>query len=136
MLADGMPPQQAAIVCGYSGSRISILQSDPAFMELIAHYREVRTERYFDGMQSMAELHLDAVEEIRDRLEEKPEDFTHGQLMELMKLTADRTGKGPSTKSEVDIKIGLADRLQSGYARVQALRAQQQMRDVTPGEDQ
>jgi len=131
MLADGMAPAEAAIVCGYSLSRISILQSDPAMMELIAHYRDVRTERYFDGMQAMSELHLDATEELRERLESDPESFTHGQIMELMKLTADRTGKGPSTKTEVDVKIGLADRLQAGYARVQAAR-EQRMKDVTP----
>lgn len=131
MLAIGTPPGEAAIVCGYSVSRVSILQGDPAFAELVAHYREVKTERYFDGMQAMAELHLDAVEEIRERLEDAPDDFSTGHLMELMKLTADRTGKGPSTKSEVDIKIGLADKLQAGYARVQEMRAQR-MKDVTP----
>lgn len=131
MLAIGTSPGEAAIVCGYSASRVSILQGDPAFAELVAHYREVKTERYFDGMQAMAELHLDAVEEIRERLEEAPDDFSTGHLMELMKLTADRTGKGPSTKSEVDVKIGLADRLQAGYSRVQEMRAQR-MKDVTP----
>lgn len=133
MLASGMAPGEAAIACGYVGSRVSILQSDPTFSELVAHYRELRTERYFDGMQVMAELHMDAVEEIRDRLEAEPEEFTIGQLMELTKLTADRTGKGPSTKSEVDVKIGLADRLQAGYARVLAAR-EAGMIDVSPKE--
>jgi hypothetical protein len=132
MLATGMAPGEAAIACGYSSSRVSILQGDPTFRELVSHYADLRTERYFDGLQVMAELHMDAVEEIRDRLENEPEEFTIGQLMELTKLTADRTGKGPTTKTEVDVKVGLADRLQAGYARALAARG---MRDVTPKGD-
>jgi hypothetical protein len=133
MIASGMKPGEAAIACGYTAARVSILLSDPTFEELVAHYADLRKERYFDGLQVMAELHMDAVEEIRDRLENEPEEFTIGQLMELTKLTADRTGKGPSTKTEVDVKVGLADRLQAGYARALAALG---MRDVTPKGDE
>jgi hypothetical protein len=131
MIADGMKHGEAALACGYVESRVSILMSDPTFKELVSHYSKLRTERYFDGVQAMSELHMDATEEIRERLEEDPDAFSLGHLMELVKLTADRTGKGVSTKSEVDIKVGLADRLQAGYARVLAMR-QAQAIDVTP----
>ncbi len=126
MLADGMKDGDAAIACGFSASRVSILKGDPAFQELVAFYRERRAERYYDGHKAMAELHLDTVMELTDRLEEKPEDFSLGHLMELAKLTADRTGLGVSTKTNVDVRVGLADRLTSARERV--LR----MRDVTP----
>jgi hypothetical protein len=129
MLASGLAPGEAGIACGYSGSRVSILQGDPAFKELVGHYRAGAAERYFDGHSVMAELHIDAVEELRERLEDDAESFSHGQLMELAKLTADRTGFGPSVKSEVNVKIGLADKLAAGRARVA------QMRDVTPDGD-
>jgi hypothetical protein len=125
-LALGTHPGEAAIICGYSASRVSILQSDPAFSELVAHYRAGAAERYFDGHSAMAELHVDAIEELRERLEETPEEFSHGQLMDLAKLTADRTGLGPSSKTEVDVKFGMADRMAAGRIRAAA------MRDVTP----
>jgi len=131
MIADGMAHGHAGLACGYSGSRVSILMSDPTFRELVSHYMELRTERYFDGIQAMSELHMDATEELRDRLEDDAESFSHGQLMELVKLTADRSGKGPTTKSEVDVKIGLADRLQASYQRVLDYRANEAL-DVTP----
>lgn len=128
MLASGVAPSEAAIMCNYSVSRISILQEDPSFKELLNHYREGAKERYFDGHSAMAELHVDAIEELRERLEEDSASFSHGQLMELAKMTADRTGLGPSTKTEVDVKIGLADKLAAGRQRVAA------MRDITPKE--
>lgn len=127
-LAQGTPPSEAAIICGYSTSRVSILLSDPAFSELVEHYRKELAARYFDGHQVMAELHIDAAEELRERLEEAPEEFTAGQLMELLRSTADRTGLGPSTKQEVNVKIGLADRVAAARERVA------KMRDVTPKE--
>lgn len=130
LLAAGVAPSEASLMCNYSMSRISILLSDPSFKELLTLYREGAKERYFDGHQAMAELHLDSIEELRERLEEEPESFSHGQLMELAKLTADRTGLGPSTKTEVDVKIGLADKLAAGRKRVAA------MRDVTPKESE
>jgi hypothetical protein len=126
VLAAGTPPGHAALICNYSPSRISILLSDPSFQELMQLYRDGAKERYFDGHQAMAELHLDAMEELRERLEEKPEEFGNGMLMDLVKLTADRTGLGPSTKTEVDIKVGLSDRLAEARKRVAA------MRDITP----
>ena len=122
-LAMGTHPGEAGIICGYSASRVSILQGDPTFKELVAHYRGCATERYYDGHSAMSELHIDAIEELRERLEEQPEEFTQGQLMELAKLTADRTGLGVSTKTEVNLKDGLADRMAAGRRRAQALRS-------------
>lgn len=126
ILASGVSHSEASLICNYSISRISILLDDPSFKELIHLYRETTAEKYFDGHKAMAELHLDSIEELRERLEDDPENFSNGQLMELAKLTADRTGLGPSTKTEVDVKVGLADRMAAGRKRVAA------MRDITP----
>lgn len=130
-LAEGMSPQECSAVFGYSASRISILQSDTAFKELIVFYGEAVRERYLDGHTAMKELHLDAAEEIRERLEDTPDAFSVGQLVDLMKVTADRTGLGPSTHSTVEVKHGLADRLDKARARLDAART---MIDVTPSE--
>lgn len=129
-IAEGMSPQECSAVYGYSSSRISVLQSDTAFKELVEFYRGEVKERYLNGHTAMSDLHLDSAEEIRERLEDAPDDFSTGQLIELMKVTADRTGHGPSTQTNVDIRVGLGDRMQKAAERVAAAR----MVDVTPKE--
>jgi len=129
-LASGMSPGECSAVYGYSGSRISVLQSDTAFKELVIHYRGEVKDRYLTGHQAMADLQLDAAEELRERMEDKPDTFSHGQLLEIMKVSADRTGLGPSSQTNVDVRIGLGDRMQKAQDRVSAAKAT--MIDVTP----
>jgi hypothetical protein len=69
-LAAGMKPGEAAIVTGYSQSRISILQADPAFQDLLTVYKEQVGDIYADTHHKMAALAVDAVEEMHDRLNE------------------------------------------------------------------
>ena len=88
-LAGGMAPGEAAIVCGYSPSRVSILQDDPAFKELLSFYRRDVEIVYRDLHQRLSGLALDAVEELAGRLEDEPEKISVGQLMEPTKMGAD-----------------------------------------------
>jgi hypothetical protein len=103
-LASGMAPGEAGIVAGYSGSRVSILQDDPAFRELIEFYRKDVDATYRDLHQRLAGLALDATEELAERLEDTPEKFSVGQLMEAVKLGADRTGHGPAVGGAVAVQ--------------------------------
>lgn len=118
-LSIGMDHQQAAAIAGYSQSRISILLNDPAFIELMAFYREPKDEIVRETGAIMANLAKEAFLELTDRLEEDPEAFSAGQLMELGKLTADRTGYGPQTSStNINVNVDLAARLQAARQRV------------------
>src|SRR5206468_2570165 len=92
-------PAEASIVTGYSPSRISILQADPAFEELLAFYRANTDAAFAELQDRMATLSLDMVEELRERLESNPESFSNTLLLEGLKSLADRTGHGPTTKS-------------------------------------
>src|SRR5437763_11831740 len=47
-LATGSTPQQASLTTGYSLSRISILQNDPSFRELMEYYRKTSDEAFLD----------------------------------------------------------------------------------------
>lgn len=120
-LASGMSPGQAAITCGYTGSRVSILQDDPAFKELLDFYRADVTEKYLDMHGVLAGLSLDAAMALRERLEEDAQldepKMSVGQLTELVKLGADRTGFGPQS-SQVNVNVDLAGRLQAARERV------------------
>lgn len=116
-IASGMAPNEAGLLQGYSISRVSILQSDPAFKELLEFYREDAQRPYRDLHIRLSGLATDAAEELSNRLEEEPEKITTNQLMELTKLGADRTGHGPQS-SQLNVNVDLAGRLEEARKRV------------------
>ena len=118
-IASGMSPGEAAVLQGYSASRVSILQGDPAFKELLAFYREDAQRPYRDLHNRLSGLALDAAEELSLRLEDEPEKVSIGQLVELTKMGADRTGHGPQTSSmNLNVNVDLAGRLEAARKRV------------------
>lgn len=123
-LASGMADGDAAITCGYVPSRVSILKADPAFKELLVFYSSDVNSKYLDMHGVLAGLSLDAAMELRERLETDIEaeekKISVGQLMELVKVGADRTGFGPQS-SQLNVNVDLAGRLQAARERV-ALR--------------
>jgi len=127
LIAEGKKPGEAALLCRYSQSRVSILLDDPAFMELVEHYRGLVNEEFVDFQKKLAELGLDAAMLLQERMEDKPDELSDSLLLQLVQVSADRTGHGPSAKSEINIKIGLADRL--NQARQRSLSV---MKDITP----
>lgn len=123
-LASGMAPSEAAVICGYALSRVSILQDDPAFKELLSFYRADVNASYRDLHTRLSGLALDAADELATRMEEEPENFSIGQLMEVTKMGADRTGFGPqSSSTNVNVNVDLASRLEAARTRVAARRA-------------
>jgi len=118
-LASGMKPAEASIVTGYCLARISILQSDPSFAELLNFYRSNEEMQFAEFQTRMSALGLDAIQELHDRLLEEPEKLSPGQLLELVKSMADRTGHGPATKStNVNVNVDLSARLEAARRRV------------------
>lgn len=125
-LAGGMSPSEAAIICGYCLSRVSILQDDPAFKELLQFYRADVEAQYRDLHVRLSGLALDAADELTTRLEETPEDISIGQLLEITKMGADRTGFGPqSSSTNVNLNVDLAGRLEAARKRVAARTLEQ-----------
>jgi len=123
-LAAGMKPGEASLITGYSPSRISVLQNDPSFKELLEFYRQSQDAAYANLHDRMATLSLDAIAELRERLDERPEEFTPGALLEMVKTLADRTGHAPTTKS-VNVNVDLnsfADRLAEARKRAEAAK--------------
>jgi hypothetical protein len=128
LIAEGKKPGEAAILQRYSQSRMSVLLSDPAFRELVAHYQEIVNEQFVDFQKKLSELALDAAMILQSRMEDKPDELSDALVLQIVQVGADRTGHGPSQKSEMNVKIGLAERMMSVQER--AARA----KDVTPRE--
>ena len=117
-LASGMAPGVAAAICGYELSRVSILQGDPTFRELVEFYREDVNRTYAQVHETLSGLAVDAAIIIRERMEDEPEKIPTSMLAELVKMGADRTGNGPSSKQEVNVNFNLANRLEEARKRI------------------
>lgn len=98
LLASGMPEGEAAIVCGYSASRVSILKADPAFQELMHFYGAKKEALFGDVMGMVSGLAVDALMEIRERLEVDPSRVTTKDLLELVNSSLDRLGYKPAER--------------------------------------
>ena len=107
LLAEGRSNTEAGLLTGYSASRISILKADPAFAELLAHYSEQQQQAYVNVHERLAALGINAVEELQERLELNPEEFSKKELMEVASLALDRAGFGPKTTVQHSGSIGI-----------------------------
>lgn len=135
LLALGTAPSEAAVVVGYELSRVSILQGDPSFKELVEFYRAQVDAEFADTVGQLAGFSKDVLQELRGRLEDKPESFDNKELKELLVTTLDRTGFGPTHKQEQTITVNLGERL--AQARLRAAEARRELiegfaKDVTP----
>ena len=118
-VASGKTLVECAVLTGYSGGRISILLSDDAFIELVTYYQSKVEETFIDRHQMLSDLAIDATRTLHRRLDDEPDDFSIGQLMDIVVKTSDRTGHGPATTStNINIGVNMADRLQAARERV------------------
>lgn len=133
LLAGGMTEGQAAVACGYDPSRVSILKNSPAFEELLSFYRGKEDEHFVSVLDHMAGLSLDAVMELRNRVEESPEDFSNKDLLAIISDMADRTGAPKKKEVSKTIDINMGDRLNA--AKERAKLAMQKHMKVIEAED-
>jgi hypothetical protein len=99
-IASGMRPGEAAAATGYTSSRVSILQNDPAFAQLVAFYKSQADAKFANSMEKRAELHDTALDELQSRLDEGPEKFKNEELVDLIKVvgpTPGQTGRANQT---------------------------------------
>jgi len=121
ILASGKPDWEAAIITGYTEATVSVLRHDPAFSNLVRHYSEERDLAFLDVQEKMAAVNGTALDELQDRLELEPEAISTPQLLEIVKVTSDRTGNGPqSSNTQVNINVNMASRLEAARKRIQA----------------
>lgn len=103
--AEGKGYPEMAAKTGLGRERIQCLHSDPAFMELVEHYKEAVEDQYKAVHQKIAVLGEAVVDELNSRLEEAPEKLSVSQLLEIGKMALDRN---PETASKVSPAGGLA----------------------------
>lgn len=91
LLAEGRKNGECALMTGYSPSRISILQNDPAFQDLLAYYKANTEAKYLDVHERLATLGLATLDELQERLEENPDSFSNKDMLALAEFALDRS---------------------------------------------
>lgn len=120
-IANGTPRVTACLMVGYSQPAGALLAADPAFKELVAFYTDAVERKYADMHENLAALGEDAVNIMRERLENAPEKMSDNMILETIKLATDRTGFGPSSQSvNVNIYASSADRLKAAREKARA----------------
>jgi len=100
----GKTNSEIALITGYTPARISQLRQDPAFQELVAHYGGQVEELYYDTHRRFAGFTNDAMEVLHERLLEAPDKIKTSDLKDLLTLGLDRTGFGPKSTINTNIK--------------------------------
>lgn len=124
LLAQGESQTDAAIITRYDVAHVTALMKSPAFLDLVRFYANREDKNNQALQEKMSNVSIDAIDALHSRLEDEPEAFTAGELLEIVKTTADRTGHGPSSTKKVDVNVGFAERLQAARTRVQTYQAQ------------
>lgn len=121
-LASGLSETEAGIVAGYTVNVVSTLLTDPAFSELVRFYQSENSKAFNAMHEALANVSMAAIEEIQRRLDEEPEKISLNTLREIAQTGADRTGHGPTSTQQVNVNIGLADRMAAAQKRLEATR--------------
>lgn len=126
----GLTDTQVCIIAGFSTSRLSLLRNDQSFKELVEFYKDEVAAEYRTYHAQLAGVAEEATAELHRRLEEAPESIGSSLLLDIVTKTADRIGHGPSSKTtqEVNITVGLADKMRAARERAQ----QASLIDITP----
>ncbi len=119
LIAMGKPDWECAVITGYTASRISILKSDPAMINLIKHYSEEKDIVFVQAHEKMAQVATTALDVLQDRLEDPDQvkEMSTGQILSIIEVAADRSGMGPSSKTETTINVNIAERLEAARKR-------------------
>lgn len=124
LLAGGMGEGLAGRLSNYSPSRVSILKSDPAFMELLALYKDKVDAEFEDFVKTAATLSMDFLQHLQQILDEQPEKITPALALEAIRTLADRSGNAPTTKSiNLNLNTDVASRMRNAQLRLAQARA-------------
>ena len=100
----GKSNQEISLITGYTPQRIVQLKHDPAFCELVTHYQGQVEDLYIDTHRRLAGFTNDAMEVLHERLLEEPQKIKTSDLKDLLTLGLDRTGFGPKSTVNTNIK--------------------------------
>lgn len=135
LIAKGLPNTEISLITGFSPSYISMLKNAPDMRELVDYYQKQAEERTVDALARLRALGIAGVEELQLRLNDSPEKFTAGQLMDLVEIglikpleaagmSAAKNGQGSSgIQINLNFKAPEAGQLGSGPGQILEAKA-------------
>ena len=131
-VASGVDNGTVAALCGISYNRVSMLKQDPAFADLVAHYRAMITADWTETADTVTEflgsVRTKSLAMLEDKLctaADNGEFLPTRELVAMAELGLDRTGYGKVNKN-INVNVDFAAQLEA--ARNRSSRA----RDVSP----
>lgn len=125
MIALGLRGDELLEASGYGSGRISVLRADPAFQDLIAHYRNMVNEGFLEGAdeyyRTVSANRTIAARRINDKLTEDDEDIPLRTLLAIHSDAADRTGY-PKRSVAVNVNVDFAAKLEKAVQRSKTVR--------------
>lgn len=121
MVAIGKPVVEIAATVGRDPSGIYKLLHDPAFQELVSYYRSMTDEVQIDTARRIAGMTNDAMEVIHERILENPERVKTEELIKVVTMGLDRTGFGPKTTSNINLRAMVVTDAQLDRIKQEAL---------------
>ena len=121
-VASGMSIADIAATCGVSYNRVSSLKADPAFQELVAHYRALVTAEWAQQDTVIEFLRGNALKAqamLSDKLDaasEAGEFLPTRDLLGIAELGLDRTGYGKVNKN-INVNVDFAAKLEAARNR-------------------
>lgn len=104
LVALGKTRFEVAQACGYTPQRVTQLQEDPAFCELVAYFGSQVEEAVIDARIEVEEKLIEVAElaltEIHTRLEDNPSAIPTGELRQLATAALDRTIAPPKVAQQ------------------------------------
>ncbi len=98
LMAAGKKRSEVSEIIGVSSATLAILERSPAFQALLLEYMNMLDAEAVDAFQRLQIVGNLGIDELTDRITTRPTTFKNSEVLELVKLAADRTGLGPTTK--------------------------------------
>lgn len=128
MTAEKVSIAEISAATGRTPASITYLRADPAFKELVAHYKKVNQIAKVDLEEQLTSLSSTAINTLQERMETEPEKMSDTDLRSIAKLGLDRVGYGP-TKT---VKVNNAAEVIKELVKERETRRQGKIIDVTP----
>jgi hypothetical protein len=96
LVAQGKTAAECSAVTGHTLVRIyNLTNHDEGFKDLVQHYKAIEQQIFVDVTERLANLGLATIEELQERLEVKPGQFSNNDLFKMAELALDRSGSSP-----------------------------------------
>lgn len=114
-----MTDVEIAACYNYHKQNIVILRQDPTFMELVEFYRARADAEVMSTFERLSGVAADALDLIEERMQdpEERQKISVDQAIRIATMGTDRTGLGPTSKQEVNVNVGLAERMERARKR-------------------